>query len=62
MGMLFGTMNAPTDFQGYIDNTLKEALDERALPNLDDIPIYSTSKEEHVEHVKLIIQRLLEAK
>jgi len=59
--MQFGTTNAPADFQGYINNTITEALDDFASAYLDDILIYSDSKEEHVEHVKWVMKRLLEA-
>jgi hypothetical protein len=59
--MQFGTTNAPADFQGYINNTIREALDDFASAYLDDILIYSDSEEEHVGHVKWIMQRLLQA-
>jgi len=61
MGMQFGTTNAPADFQGYIDNTIREALDDFASAYLDDILVYSNSEEEHVEHVKWVMQSLLSA-
>jgi hypothetical protein len=57
----FGTTNAPADFQGYINNAIREALDDFASAYLDDVLIYSDSEEEHVGHVKWIMQRLLEA-
>jgi len=41
----FGTTNAPADFQGYINNTIREALDRFASAYLDDILIYSNSIE-----------------
>jgi hypothetical protein len=59
--MQFGTTNAPADFQGYINNAIREALDDFASAYLDDVLIYSDSEEEHVGHVKWIMQRLLEA-
>jgi hypothetical protein len=59
--MQFGTTNAPVDFQGYINNSIREALDDFASAYLDDVLIYSDSEEEHVGHVKWIMQRLLEA-
>jgi len=61
MVMQFRMTNAPADFQRYINNTIREALDDFALVYLDDISIYSTSEEEHVEHVKWVMQSLLEA-
>jgi len=59
--MQFGTTNAPADFQGYTNNAIREALDDFASAYLDDVFIYHDSKEEHVCHVKWILQRLLEA-
>jgi hypothetical protein len=59
--MQFGTTNAPADFQGYINNAITEALDKFASAYLDDVLIYMDSEEEHVGHVKWIMQRLLEA-
>ena len=59
--MQFGTTNAPADFQGYINNIIREALDDFASAYLDDVLIYSDSEEQHVGHVKWIMQRLLEA-
>jgi hypothetical protein len=59
--MQFGTTNAPADFQGYINNAIREALDDFASAYFDDVLIYSDSKEEHVRHVKWIVQRLQEA-
>ena len=61
MVMQFGTMNAPADFQGYINNPIREALDDFVSAYLDDVLIYSDSEEEYIGHVKWIIQRLLEA-
>jgi hypothetical protein len=59
--MQFSTTNAPADFQGYINNALREALDDIASAYLDDVLIYSNSEEEYVGHDKWIMQRLLEA-
>jgi hypothetical protein len=59
--MQFGTTNAPADFQGYINVTIREALDRFASAYLDDILIYSNSIKEHAEHVKWIMSQLLKA-
>jgi hypothetical protein len=59
--MQFGTTNAPADFQGYINDTIREALDRFASAYLDDILIYSNSIEEHDEHVKWVMDQLLKA-
>jgi hypothetical protein len=57
----FGTTNEPADFQGYINNAIRQALHDFASAYLDDVLIYSNSEEEYIGHVKLIMQRLLEA-
>ena len=59
--MQFGTTNAPADFQGYINDTIQEALDRFASAYLDDLLIYSNSIKDHEEHVKWIMARLLKA-
>jgi hypothetical protein len=58
--MQFGTTNAPADLQGYINTAISEALDDFTSAYLDDVLIYSDSEEEHVGHVKWIMERLLE--
>jgi len=42
--MQFGTTNAPADFQGYINNAIREALDDFASAYLDDVLIHSDSE------------------
>jgi hypothetical protein len=59
--MQFGTTNAPADVQGYINNAIRKALDDFASAHMDNVLIYSDSEEEHVGHVKWIMQRLLKA-
>jgi hypothetical protein len=54
--MQCGTTNAPADFQGYINNAITEALDDFASAYRDDILIYNDSEEEHIGHVKWIMQ------
>jgi hypothetical protein len=54
--MQFGTTNAPANFQGYINNTIRESLDRFASADLDDILIYTNSIEEHEEHIKWIMK------
>jgi len=56
-----GMTNAPADFQCYINDPIREALDDFPSAYLDHDPIYSDSGEEHVEHINWIMQRLLEA-
>ena len=59
--MQFGTTHATADFQGYINHTIREAVNDIASAYRDDILIYSDSEDEHVDHVKWVMQSLLEA-
>jgi len=54
--MQFGTTNAPADFQGYINNAIREAFDDFGSAYQDDVLIYSYTEEEHVGHIKWIKQ------
>jgi hypothetical protein len=59
--MLFGTTNSSADLQGYINTVIREALHDFASAYVDDVLIYSEAEEEHVGHVKWIMQPLLDA-
>ncbi|EED12060.1 gag/polymerase/env polyprotein, putative [Talaromyces stipitatus ATCC 10500] len=56
--MLFGLTNAPAAFQGYINQALRGLVDDFYIIYLDDILIFSKTKEEHTEHLRLICERL----
>ena len=56
----FGLTGGPASFQRYINDALREYLDEFATAYLDDILIYSESLEEHRDHISLVLQRLRE--
>ena len=58
--MPFGLCNAPATFQAYIHDVLREYLDDFCISYMDDILIYSPSEEEHEQHVRLILQKLIE--
>ena len=60
--MPFGLCNAPASFQAFINDTLREYLDSFVVVYLDDILIYSPSPEEHTHHVRLVLQKLKDAK
>jgi hypothetical protein len=59
--MGFGPSNGPATFQRYINETLFEYLNVFCTAYMDDILIYSQNLEEHVNHVKLVLQRLRDA-
>jgi len=51
MVMLVGTLNAPADSQGFIHNTIGEALGDVSTAEADDTIKYRNSDEEHIEYV-----------
>ena len=55
-------MNTLTTFQKRINSILGEHLDEFIIAYLDNIIIYFNSKEEHFQHVKQVLQRLINEK
>ena len=54
----FGLMNAPLYFQRFMESCLGEYRDDFAIPYLDDLLVFSGSFEDHLKHVRLILQRL----
>ena len=56
--MPFGLTNAPASFQAYINDILREFLDQFCVAYLDDILIYSDTYEEHVQHVRVVLEKL----
>ncbi|GJV17950.1 putative reverse transcriptase domain-containing protein [Tanacetum coccineum] len=56
--MLFGLTNAPTVFMDLMNRVCKPYLDKLVIFFIDDIQIYSKSKQEHEEHLKLILELL----
>jgi len=56
--MPFGLVNAPASFQAMMNTILREFLDHGVVVYLDDILIYSKSKEEHIELVKKVLAKL----
>ena len=60
--MQFRLINVPTIFQKRINSVLGEYLDEFIITYLDNIIIYSNSKEEHFQYIKQVLQRLADKK
>ncbi|KAF8727658.1 hypothetical protein RHS02_08030, partial [Rhizoctonia solani] len=57
--MQFGLSNAPAVFMRFMNNIFCDLLDISVVVYLDDILIFSNSREEHVEHVKEVLSCLL---
>ncbi len=56
--MPFGLQNAPATFQRFMDDILGDAAWKYAMAYLDDIIIYSDTIEEHLAHIKDVLDRL----
>jgi hypothetical protein len=56
----FRLTNAPTTFMCLMNNVLNKYLDKFVLVFVDDILVYSKTKEEHEEHLRMVLQVLRE--
>nr|GEY66526.1 putative reverse transcriptase domain-containing protein [Tanacetum cinerariifolium] len=60
--MPFGLTNAPTVFMDLINRVCKPYLDKFLIVFIDDILIYSHNKEEHANHLRIILELLRKEK
>ncbi len=56
--MPYGLVNAPSVFQGFMHEVLREFLHRFVIVYIDDILIYSRSLAEHRHHVAEVLQQL----
>ncbi len=56
--MPFGLCNAPATFQRIMHDVFRPYLDKFVLVYLDDLLIFSRTREEHLEHLELVLQLL----
>lgn len=59
--MPFGLKNAPATFQRLMDSVLRKHLGIRCFVYMDDIIIYSTNLDSHLEDIRKVLQTLREA-
>ncbi|XP_043710311.1 uncharacterized protein LOC122659244 [Telopea speciosissima] len=58
--MPFGLTNAPAAFMDLMNRVFHDYLDQFVIVFIDDILIYSRSKEKHEAHLKIVLQTLRE--
>ena len=58
--MPFGLKNAPAVFQSFINSVLRPFLEKFVILYLDDILIFSNTLEEHHNHVRQVLEKLIE--
>jgi len=60
--MPFGLTNAPVAFMDLMNRVFRPYLDKFVVLFIDNILVYSRTKEEHVEHLRIVLQTLREHK
>lgn len=57
----FGLKNAPSIFQRCVDDILRNYIGKFVHVYIDDVLIYSSSHDEHMEHIRIVINALRQA-
>lgn len=57
----FGLKNAPSMFQRAIDDILRDEIGKTCHVYVDDVIVFSETKEDHVKHIDSVLRKLLEA-
>jgi hypothetical protein len=56
--MSFGLTNAPSYFMYLMNKVFMEYLDKFVVVFIDDILIFSKMKEEHENHLRMVLEKL----
>jgi hypothetical protein len=60
VAMPFGLCNAPFTFQWMMNAIIRDFLQKFVIVFLDDVSVYSRMMDEHLEHVRFVLQRFKE--
>ena len=58
--MPMGLTNAPATFQRLMNDVFRPFLDDFVIVYLDDILVFSNTKEEHLHHLQVVFSKLWE--
>ncbi|KAI2657028.1 Transposon Tf2-6 polyprotein [Labeo rohita] len=60
--MPFGLANCPSYFQAFVNEVFRDMLNRWVIVYIDDILIFSNTYADHVQHVRAVLQRLIQHK
>ncbi|XP_019252863.1 PREDICTED: uncharacterized protein LOC109231675 [Nicotiana attenuata] len=60
--MSFGLTSVPTTFMHFMNSVFQPYLNSFIIVYIDDILVYSRSREDHEQHLKIVLQALREKK
>ncbi|KAI2646625.1 Transposon Tf2-6 polyprotein [Labeo rohita] len=58
--MPFGLVNSPSVFQAFVNDVFRDMLNRWVIVYIDDILIFSDTLESHIQHVRAVLQRLID--